>query len=366
MRSALEFFKMQLSEMGFVFIIVTEGLADNKIACISFVKIVITNPDKASIFSAQKVPAIWEDQLIPGATIQAWIYETAEVLQQQVLPNPSIQMIYTLLKSKQHLDLHIMSDDPVLICEVLLKGSVTHKADKKAIEINAGHFNLMYAPRPDLYTFLQPVALLRGMQFFFNPHYILPLTKQYPLLETFSEGINRNQTVFVSERPVAITPAMSDIIEQLAHAPYAPAIRRFHEEHILAFLSHALAAASLQLSSCISFSQADAESIYSAKKIIDMHLSQHYTIPQLCRKILLNEDKLKTGFKAIFGMGPFAYQKMERLRLAKAKLEQTRIPVKAIASGAGYKYMNNFSIAFKNVFGITPFELRKEQKSRPK
>jgi AraC-like DNA-binding protein len=327
-------------------------------------KIVMSNIGSASFLLSQQVPVAWEGHVIPGAERQVWVYEMASILQQQVSPDDERGMIYTLSKTEEQLKLHITAEEPLLICEVILKGSVLHTTGSKTFEVGAGHFTIIYAPQANLYTEVKTAHLNEIIHFFYRPQLVLPLLKYYPLLNKFCQAVNLNESALISEDPLVITAGMLDICGQLLQAPFAPAIKRFHAERMETLLSFALQAVSLHISVFTSFSTKDVENIYAAKKFIDSHLTQHHTISQLARKIGMNEQKLKAGFKTIFGLGPFAYLQRERLAIAKAQLEETRRSVKAIASSAGYKYVNNFCVAFKRTFGITPSEIRKQRQKK--
>ena len=73
-----------------------------------------------------------------------------------------------------------------------------------------------------------------------------------------------------------------------------------------------------------------------------------------------NEFKLKYGFKELYGIPVHRYLMQERLRKSNMLIQNTDKPLKSIAQMTGFKSMPHFSRAFKNHFGYTPSELRKE------
>lgn len=78
----------------------------------------------------------------------------------------------------------------------------------------------------------------------------------------------------------------------------------------------------------------------------------------LCRKSGLNADKLKKGFKLLFGQGPYGYHLHLRMEEAKRLLAETDEPVCAIAWTLGYEHASNFCIRFKKIVGCTPGAFR--------
>jgi AraC-like DNA-binding protein len=68
---------------------------------------------------------------------------------------------------------------------------------------------------------------------------------------------------------------------------------------------------------------------------------------------------LKNGFKAVYGLPPYEYQKDARLRKAKDLLAHTDKPIKQIAALVNYASFASFVDAFTNHFGYTPGHVRK-------
>lgn len=71
-----------------------------------------------------------------------------------------------------------------------------------------------------------------------------------------------------------------------------------------------------------------------------------------------NEFKLKYGFKQLYGLPVFAFQKRERLRKGQLLIENTNLSVKVISSFCGYKNAAHFGKDFKKEFGVSPGQYR--------
>lgn len=72
-----------------------------------------------------------------------------------------------------------------------------------------------------------------------------------------------------------------------------------------------------------------------------------------------NENKLKYGFKQLFRTSIYQFYTNERLKKAHLLIEQTVIPLKTIASMAGFKTYPNFSKGFKKYFGYKPMDIKR-------
>ncbi len=102
------------------------------------------------------------------------------------------------------------------------------------------------------------------------------------------------------------------------------------------------------------FSENDIICVNSAKVFIDADITRHYTIPQVATHAGISATKLKAGFKKLFGTSLYHYQHEQRLNKGKYLLENTNKTMKEISRTLGYRYVNNFGIAFKKRFGKSP------------
>jgi AraC-like DNA-binding protein len=106
--------------------------------------------------------------------------------------------------------------------------------------------------------------------------------------------------------------------------------------------------------------QKENDSLYKARDIIMADITKHFSIREISQKVQLNEFKLKTGFKQVFGTGIFEYLLKIRMEKAYQLLIETDKPIKEIASIAGYDYLTNFITAFRKHFAQTPKEVRRK------
>lgn len=102
----------------------------------------------------------------------------------------------------------------------------------------------------------------------------------------------------------------------------------------------------------------DVEAIHYVKEMISKDFN-HLTIPNLALSAGINQTKLKTGFKEIFGQTIFGFLLDLRMNRAKELLVSTDITISEIATIVGYNYSQHFVHAFKRYFDCTPGEFRK-------
>jgi len=103
----------------------------------------------------------------------------------------------------------------------------------------------------------------------------------------------------------------------------------------------------------VKFPKEVSEKLHQAKAILGISYTNSPTIRQLSKEVSLNEQKLKSGFKELFGQTIKGY--ITDLRMKQAKiLVQDRIPVNEVAFRLGYKSVSHFISSYKKKFGITP------------
>lgn len=108
-----------------------------------------------------------------------------------------------------------------------------------------------------------------------------------------------------------------------------------------------------------SIQTADVQRLQQVKSFLQEHyLEPELSLDLLCRRFVLNEFKLKKGFKQLFGYTVFGYVQEMRMKTARQILAEGRMNVNEVADYLGYSSPNHFSTAFKKMYGIQPTKLK--------
>jgi AraC-like DNA-binding protein len=83
------------------------------------------------------------------------------------------------------------------------------------------------------------------------------------------------------------------------------------------------------------------------------------TIPQLAKSIAISESKLKTLFKAVYGLPTYEYFQKHRIEKARVMLLSGKYSIKDVGYAVGYANLSNFTLAFKKQFNQLPSDLLK-------
>ena len=111
----------------------------------------------------------------------------------------------------------------------------------------------------------------------------------------------------------------------------------------------------------IILSQEDIEALHKAKALI-LQNKKNFSIEELAKKVVINQTKLKYGFKQLFHTTPGNVMLEARMYEAKRLLETSEYNVTEIAELTGYKYLQNFTKAFIKFFGTSPSKIMKTRK----
>lgn len=161
--------------------------------------------------------------------------------------------------------------------------------------------------------------------------------------------------------------AHSEILHKIATNPYNGELRRIYFENcvneLLLSILHAFAP--LPAHTSIRFTEEDREMILKAEKILRENFQTPPTIPELCKMVATNKDKLTKGFRILFDQTIFDTLLYYRMQNARHHLASTSMNINEVAYECGYRSTSSFIKAFKKHYGITPKQFQ-TQKSRTK
>ena len=110
----------------------------------------------------------------------------------------------------------------------------------------------------------------------------------------------------------------------------------------------------------INLTQSDIQGIQKAHDILTENPFYPPTIESLSKQVLLNQQKLKAGFRLYYHMSIGEYTNSLRMATATNLLLNTDLSVEEIALKIGYQYATNFTKMFKKTYGMTALQYRKK------
>jgi AraC-like DNA-binding protein len=112
------------------------------------------------------------------------------------------------------------------------------------------------------------------------------------------------------------------------------------------------------------FTESDIRRFARAREILAMRFSPAPTISTLARELGINETKLKSGFKALYGQTVFEFGQKCRMEHAMHLLRDKRMRIGQVSDAVGYQHQGTFASAFKAFFGVRPKDVRSPPRPR--
>jgi AraC-like DNA-binding protein len=109
------------------------------------------------------------------------------------------------------------------------------------------------------------------------------------------------------------------------------------------------------------FYRSDVEKVKTIEKMMTSDPARHYTIAKLSERFEITQTTLKSCFKGVFGISPYAYMRGWRMRAAATELRTSNKTVTEIAVGLGYDSPSKFAHAFRACLGYAPRDYRQQQ-----
>jgi transcriptional regulator GlxA family with amidase domain len=98
--------------------------------------------------------------------------------------------------------------------------------------------------------------------------------------------------------------------------------------------------------------------VRAAEEWVDRHLDEPFGIPELARGIGTSPRTLARRLDAALGLGPSAFVRAARLRVARQLIETSTLPLEQVAARVGYSDVGTLRRMLHRTLGRTPRELR--------
>lgn len=161
-----------------------------------------------------------------------------------------------------------------------------------------------------------------------------------------------NRLAFRASSSAAIGHAAA-LVRHMQPGPMSPSSPLDLHIHTLSLLSEQFNLLAPQQPAASPLTATDVEKIERARTILSEQLHNPLTVDYLATAVGLNEHKLKEGFRYLFDSTPAKVLLDLRMRKAMTLLEAGQQVAQA-AWQVGYKYPNNFTVAFTRYFGRPP------------
>lgn len=180
-------------------------------------------------------------------------------------------------------------------------------------------------------------------------------------LDFFIEEYKTKNTTLLYPNNMPITMKMQDVISQVINCEFKGITRLMYleskiQELFCLQIEQSHLCFNYKKDQKIKLTSYDVEKINFAKQYIEENLQKKISIIELSKITSINQQKLKKGFKDLFGTTIFNYAQFCRMNKAREMLLE-KSPINEVCTEIGYANPSSFSHAFKAFYGFAPKKL---------
>lgn len=237
-----------------------------------------------------------------------------------------------------------------------------HPASTKRISPYSGgsRHNIRFIPSSSATYELKPgIDYTYFMMVISKEYYYKLIDRHSSLHEDFVQEIDKGLSASYGAQDMLVTPEMHRIISELREDKKTGELRRLHTEaKVLELLIYQIEQLNNEQPEAGKLLRdTDIDKLERARIILETRFADPPTQKELAQEVMLNESKLRRGFKEYFATTIYDYITRLRMELAKNLLLEERKTIYEVTLITGFRHQANFSIAFKKYFGISPSDI---------
>ncbi|WP_443938651.1 helix-turn-helix transcriptional regulator [Pedobacter sp. MW01-1-1] len=242
---------------------------------------------------------------------------------------------------------------------IISKSQIDNK--KKHSKYGHSRHNIRYIPSSKHSYEVKPNVEFIYFMIVLSKDYYLNLVDLYsPLHDHFVQEMEKGKSTSFSEEDLSATLEMRRTIEAIRNCKQEGELKRlFTDARITELILYQLEQFSqhteIEREDLI---ERDIPKLEQAREILEQQYCDPPTHKQLSKMVLLNEFKLRNGFKKYFGTTIYDYITRIRMEMAKKLIIEERKNMYEVGMEIGFKHQASFTNAFKKYYGILPSDIR--------
>lgn len=261
----------------------------------------------------------------------------------------NFKMTETAVKNKVNLTLHMFS--------FLQKGEKKVHFEDAFVEVNNKQSVLIKLGNCLMTELLDKEQVYFCKLFFFTTKNITDFLNKYNHLINNNQTSNpRESPFFIIENDTFINSFATSISSLLnGNSDAKTALLAIKFEEIMLYLSHKYGSKFINYLQNITVPETN----ISLRKIVEANVNSNLTLLEIAFLANMSLSTFKRYFEKEYHTNPGKWFKEKRLDQAKRVLEKGEKKPTEIYFDYGYNNFSNFSIAFKNKFGVSPKQIQK-------
>lgn len=271
-------------------------------------------------------------------------------------------LVHSTMQFNEHVKVISEVEGEVITSQFIFYGS--HPASEKNTSRNSrrvgSRHNIRYIPSLKGKYPMMPDIEYKYFLLVLSKSYYFHLIDQHSMLHSeFVKEILKGKYTSFAAKDLSVTSEMKRVINDICECKRTGELKRMHTE------SRILELLMLQLEQMQSgtevekymIKQDDLRKIEHARDILDATYQYPPTIIELSKQVMLNEFKLKKGFKEYYGNTIYGYVTRLRMEEARRLILDEKKSIGQVAAAVGFNHQSHLTEAFKRYFGILPSEV---------
>jgi len=258
---------------------------------------------------------------------------------------------YQIARFIRNITLKLKGSNFILRTLLSLKHDIIyHLSGNRNLHLREGQFAIMHGEEKELNANFEKDKTHEIFEAHFSKDIFDQILPAFPKAKFFDHP-----------RPGWAGPDARRVVHEMLEAGYSGKMQQIYfENKVREYLFYLLTQVREPEPEKLKITKEEEQAVRNIRDLITARLDRHLTIPELARAAAMNEFKLKSAFKLIYGMGIFEYLQAERMKHALALLTDTNKPVKEIASLTGFTRITSFITSFRRHYGFTPGSVRRQ------
>lgn len=306
------------------------------------------------------IPAGLSPLIVPGSVITAAEGAFGKIMFQEIKAG-HFTFFYNVYRIQEDLALDFSFGQHAIFSHIALRGTLRHDLNGIGpIYLKTGQFNFIHFPNIQGTTYFERNNEYHTFDTIYTAAQVLELAPYFPFLEPMLQNIAAGRPGTLFKNNSWINAQIRDLTDYALRCTFTDSLRRFYFDlKMKEFLVLLLSQEQKSLTAPDKMTKSNFDSIQESRHIIDTRYDAHITLSDIARQVGINEFKLKSGFRRLFGISMFEYLLKTRMQKARTLLLETRLPIKEVARRTGYTSKQSFQNAFKKYYDETPGSFRR-------
>ncbi|GAB2792549.1 AraC family transcriptional regulator [Rhabdobacter roseus] len=233
------------------------------------------------------------------------------------------------------------------------------------LNMRPGYHNLVYSPSGQSINWIGRKQTMEMLHISLDKDFYLScLSIQDAWSERIANDLSRSRPCSGRRETLPSTPHMLRLIDSIRHDQTARPIQNLLvQSRVLELVALQMEQFGTPTPTHEEMRPDEAEKLHELRKYLDANFLSELSLTQLSRICLLNEFKVKRGFKLLFGTTVFNYLRKLRMEYAGNLLRHGGYSVDEVAAVLGYEHAQHFSVAFKKYTGVSPSQYQRSSKA---